>query len=187
MFSDPEYSADSLPGVGGPNAVKIPWRSIVDTSEFKTLSSKIGYHPALWLVKATAYIESSWGKFLLSPTGARGVWQILPSTAKLLAAKYPLPPWSDEDIVTQARYALCHMINDYDLTKTKPLPGYIVAMLGAPTSSLHNTLLKMRAAYHLGPRMDVSPKLSYLEKERQRQEFKKTIIKYDALIRKSIV
>lgn len=126
--------------------------AIMATSEFKKLAGVLGPANAWWLLWVTAYIESRFRNYpYRGPKVAMGVFQILPSTASALSSTWGLPPYSDEDVVLQARYALAHLYGDYILYRNNGIPPLVMDMLPTRATKVLKAFLSIRSYYHGGP------------------------------------
>jgi hypothetical protein len=137
------------------------YSNISTTPEYQTLKKFLSPGVINWLLLATADLETggTYRSDLISPTGAEGLFQFLPSTQKAFSAKYGLPSYSSGDLITQARYALAHFKEGLDWIRGHGFPAWIQEYnLLHPATNKANLIRAIRYHYHTGPRQRPKPK-----------------------------
>jgi hypothetical protein len=111
----------------------------------------------LWI---TGFLESRFRTDLVSASNATGIWQFLPSTARLYLKRsvsgslpWPvLPPYRPDDIVGSTRYAMQHLIDNVRVAH-RQIPPDVAAFVAAHGGSSELALiLATRWYYHNGPK-----------------------------------
>lgn len=132
----------------------------------------------LAMLYATADVESDFRWSAVNANSkAYGAFQILPSTQKLLAKAYSLPSISTSNL-TQAEYALAHMIEDVRAAKRLGVPDVVRTLLaGMPIEVVLPSAL--RFFYHNGPSLKMRPG--------HEADIKKAVMEYASAMNKMLV
>lgn len=147
------------------------------TPQFRAVANLLGgFKPVELLLWAYGMIESNLNvKTPDSRTGAMGVWQILPSTARKLQKAYELPAFTRDDVTVQSQYALAHVLEDARALRRLGVPPLVKAI--AKDTPHLETLLALRFYYHNGPKLQ--PKAGH------EADLKKATLKYKNMLLKN--
>ena len=109
------------------------------------------------LLKALAWMESGWQKNVVSPSGAIGIGQLLPSTAGFVAGVLigaPLDPYVADDNIRMSARFLAHLVSLTNGDVNMALAGYYQGLtsvrrdgMKATTAAYVNVVLALQARF----------------------------------------